>query len=173
MTEAHLSEMTDFEMRANNIAVAISDARSRVEAFGYLHESPDEVVSRIVGMFICWLTACEEARLQNMNADATFRTAVIDALPAVDDPNWDTYIMPKPSSSLKQRAEALWGIRIAFTHADGDTNLISNPTNKAFAQNAHLHIPGVILEKSGRLNLSGCNTHTPIKCIVQIRAVLP
>lgn len=164
--------MTDFEMRANNIEVAISTVRQRVEDFGYPHESPDETVSRVVGMFICWLTACEEARFQDIGAGATFRTAVIDALPTVDDPNWDTYIMPKPSSSLKQRAEALWGIRIAFTHADGDTNLISNSTNRAFAQNAPLHIPGVALE-NGKLNLSGCNTHTPIRTIVQLRAVLP
>ncbi len=168
-----MSRMTDFEMRANNIEIAISDARSRVEDFGYSGDSPDETVSRIAGMFICWLTACEEARFQHTNPRATFRTHVIDALPDVDDQNWDTYIMPKPSSSLKQRAEALWGIRIAFTHADGDTNLISNATNKRFAQNSYHHLPGVKLDSNGKLNLAGCNLHTPIRTIVQIRDVLP
>ena len=168
-----MSRMTNFEIRANNIEIAISDARRRVEDFGYSDDSPNETVSRIAGMFICWLTACEEARFQNIYPKATFRSHVIDALPNVDDPNWKTYIKPKTSSSLKQRAEALWGIRIAFTHADGDTTLINNLTNKTFAQNAPHHIPGVTLESTGRLNLAGCNLHTPIRTIVQLQDVLP
>lgn len=91
--------MTDFEMRANNIEIAISAARSLIENFGYEDDSSDETVSRLRGMFICWLTACEEARFQNAHPKATFRSHVIDALPDIDNPSWDTYIMPKPSSS--------------------------------------------------------------------------
>jgi hypothetical protein len=115
--------MTDFEVRANNIEVAISGARHRVDDFGYDDDPPEEAVSRVIGMFICWLTACEEARLQGSVPGASFRRDIIDALPLADNPAWDSYIQPPPASSLRKRTESLWGIRIAFTHGDGDTGV--------------------------------------------------
>jgi|GEM_PF-6052469 len=167
-----MKPMTEFELRANNIEIAISGARSRVVDFGYEEDAPAEAVSRVIGMFICWLTACEEARLQSFIPNASFRRNVIDVLPIVDDPTWDTYIMPRPTSSLRQRAEALWGIRIAFTHADGDTSLIRDPNNRKYARDAPTHIPGVVLVNE-KLILDGCNCHIPIRTIVQLQDILP
>ncbi len=123
-------------------------------------------------MFITWLTACEEARMQKVKLNAKFRQDIIDKLPEQDDPIWNTYIEPRPSSTLKQRTEALWGIRVAFTHADGEIDLINDARNKEFAENSPKHIPGVRIFK-GKLDLSGCNLHTPIRTVVQIRDVLP
>ncbi len=167
-----MKPMTDFEIRANNIEVAIAGARHRVADFGYRDDPTEEAVSRVIGMFICWLTACEEARLQGSVSGASFRHNIIDALPICDDPAWDAYIQPPPTSSLRKRAESLWGIRIAFTHGDGDTRLIQDQINRRYAQDAHQHIPGVVLV-NGKLNLAGCNCHTPIRTIVQIQDVLP
>lgn len=167
-----MSAMTNFEVRANNMETAISGARHRVTEFGYASDSSDETASRLIGMYICWLTSCEEARRQLANPNASFRTDVINVLPTSDDPSWQAFIEPRPSSTLRQRAESLWGIRVAFTHGDGDIALIRDKKNQQFAQDAHLHIPGVT--KSGtQLILSGCNLHTPIRTIVQIQAVLP
>jgi len=64
--------MSDFEIRANNIETAIQCAGDRVEGFGYSDDAPEETVSRVVGMFITWLTACEEARQQETNSNASF-----------------------------------------------------------------------------------------------------
>lgn len=167
-----MSMMTDFEVRACNMETAIEGARHRVAEFGYESDSPDEAASRLIGMYICWLTACEEARRQQANPNASFRSDVINVLPISDDPSWQTFIEPRPSSTLRQRAESLWGIRIAFTHGDGDIALIRDRTNQRFAQDAHLHIPGVTMSGT-KLILSSCNLHTPIRTIVQIQAVLP
>lgn len=167
-----MSAMSDFEVRANNMETAIAGAMDRVAEFGYESDSPGEAGSRLIGMYICWLTACEEARRQLANPNASFKSDVINVLPTADDPSWQTFIEPRPSSTLRQRAESLWGIRIAFTHGDGDIALIRDRKNQQFAQDAHLHIPGVTL-RGTQLILSGCNLHTLIRTIVQIQAVLP
>ncbi|MDD5298336.1 MAG: hypothetical protein PHU46_15645 [Rhodocyclaceae bacterium] len=151
---------------------AIGGARSRVEDYGYGDDPAHETESRVMGMFITWLTACEEARFQAANPRASFRRDVINALPTQDDPSWGTYILPQPTSSLRQRAEALWGIRIAFTHGDGDTLLITDQVNRSFAQDAPGHIPGASLT-NGRLHLTNGIFHTAIRTVVQIRDVLP
>ena len=105
-----MGNMTDFEIRANNIATAISASHQRVEHFGYSDDPAKESVSRIYGMFITWLTACEEARHQN-----SYSKSVISALPNIDDPNWKTYISPAPTSTLKQRIESLW-VYVLYSH---------------------------------------------------------
>jgi len=161
-----MSRMSDFEIRANNIHIAIETAGHRVDDFGYSDDSTHESVSRVIGMFITWLTACEEARLQG-----SFFSKVINQLPANDDPSWDTYIMPQPSTSLKQRVEALWGIRIAFTHGDGDINLITNQNNKNFALNAPNILDGVSIENNVMI-LNENIYPVAIKTMVQIRDVL-
>ena len=162
-----MKPMSPFEVRANNIEVAISAARERVKDFGYEDDPPEETVSRIIGMFVTWLTACEEARLNK-----PFTEGVIKALPQTDDPNWQPYIQPPPSSTLRQRAEALWGIRIAFTHADGDTGMIENLRNRTYAEDAAKHIPGVVLgpDKKLRLGMNVC--HTAARTIVQVQDVI-
>ena len=89
-------------------------------------------------MFVTWLTSCEEARHQ-----AGYSQSVIAALPDTDDATWGTYISPQPSSTLKQRAQGLWGIRVAFTHGDGELSLISNTTNRTYAGASPNYLPGV------------------------------
>ena len=159
--------MTDFELRANNIITAIEAANSRIENFGYSDDPPAESVSRIYGMFVTWLTACEESRL-----GGSYSQSVIAALPSNDDPLWPTFIQPQPTSTLQQRASALWGIRIAFTHGDGDVSLITNAANKAYATNAPSHFPGVTIAGS-RLSLTPAIAHSAIRTIVQVRSILP
>lgn len=168
----HMSAMSDFEIRANNIVTAIQVADHRVKDFGYAEDSPEEASSRIVGMFVTWLTACEEARHQATNSSASYTRNVINALPVQDDPNWDDYIMPPPTSTLRERAEALWGVRIAFTHGDGDLNLISNQQNKSYAQNAAKILEGVSINGT-KLILNGGLFHSAIRTMVQIRDVIP
>ena len=166
-----MTAMSDFEIRANNIETAIQSARERVVDFGYSDDSPEEAVSRVVGMFITWLTACEEARQQESNGSASFTRNVIQALPVEDDPNWDTYLQPPPSSTLRQRAEALWGIRVAYTHGDGDIELITNLNNKEYAKNAPNILRGVSIQ-DGKLILNEGVYHEAIRTMVQIRDVL-
>lgn len=165
--------MSDFEIRANNYVTAIGAAKWRVEDFGYDRDPAEEVTSRVYSSFVTWLTACEEARAQHrLSIDsASFKRHVIDQLPDVDDPSWDVYIRPVPISTLKQRACALWGIRVASCHGDGDTNLVASKVNRAFALSAPAHLSGVELRGS-KLYVSGAVTHEAIRTIVQIQDVL-
>lgn len=167
-----MKKMNDFEIRANNIKTAIESASFRVDQFGYSEDATKETVSRVVGMFITWLTACEEARQQYIQANATFTKNVINMLPTSDDTGWDTYIIPPPSSTLRQRAEALWGIRVAFTHADSDISLITNTKNQHYASNSPNIFNSVTLQ-GNKLQLNEGLYHEAIKTIVQIRDVLP
>jgi len=161
-----MSRMSDFEARANNIATAICASRDRIEDFGYGDDPVDEAVSRIYGMFITWLTSCEEARHEK-----GYSESVIAALPDQDDPNWRVYMKPLPKGTLKQRAQCLWGIRVAFTHGDGEIASIQNIKNRTYAENAATILPGVSLENN-RLLLNRAIEHTAIRTMVQIRDIL-
>ncbi|MBM0744314.1 hypothetical protein JOY44_22320 [Phormidium sp. CLA17] len=163
--------MSDFEIRANNIMTAIEIAEHRVSNYGYSDDPPEETVSRVIGMFITWLTACEEARQQVVNGNASFTRNVIEALPVDDDPNWDTCIMPPSNSTLKERAQALWGIRVAFTHGDGDITLIKNTQNRQFAINSQSQLMGVSIQNN-KIYLRETVCHIAIRTMVQIRDVL-
>ena len=166
-----MNEMSDFEIRANNIFTGIQNVRTRVENFGYSDDNASNSVSRIMAMFITYLTSCEESRQNMLGRTGGFSTTVLANLPATDNPNWPSYIEPAPSSTLKDRAEALWGIRIAFTHGDGDITQISNRTNRQFAQNATNIIPGVTLNGS-RLEISENAAHYAIRTLSQIHDLL-
>jgi len=159
--------MADFEVRANNILTAIGVSHSRIQQFGYTDDPAEEAVSRIYGMFVTWLTACEESRL-----GGPFSKVVLSALPSNDDPAWPSFIEPKPSSTLKERASALWGIRVAFTHGDGDLSLISSAANRAYAQDAYKHLPGIAVV-GNRVALFPHISHNAIRTIVQLHSVLP
>jgi len=166
-----MAAMSKFEIRANNIKTAIELARNRVVDFGYSDDSSQETVSRVVGMFITWLTACEEARQQEATSGASFTKNVIQVLPIEDDSSWVSYIMPPPNSTLRQRAESLWGIRITYTHGDGDIDLITNPNNKNYAINAPNILRGVSIENN-KLVLNENVYHEAIRTMVQIRDLL-
>lgn len=161
-----MSKMCPFEIRANNIVIALETAGQRVDDFGYQDDPTIETVSRTVGMFLTWLTACEEARL-----GGPFSEKVIKRLPEVDDQSWGTYILPKPESSLKNRIKSIWGARIAFTHADGEIDLITNFTNKGYALEAEEYLPGVKIE-NGKMYLNENVFHTAIRSIVHVRDIL-
>ncbi len=158
--------MSAFETRAHNIVTALQATRHRVEAFGYSEDPVNESVSRVFRMFLTWLTACEEARL-----GGSFHSKVIDLLPDVDDSGWETYIMPKPESTLKQRVQAIWGVRITFTHGDGDIDLITNLRNRDYALNSIKHLPGTKID-NGKLYLSSSVSYTAIRTIVQVRDII-
>ena len=158
--------MSPFEIRANNIVTAIQAAGQRVDDFGYQDDPTIETVSRTVGMFLTWLTACEEARL-----GSPFHEKVIDRLPEVDHPSWEIYILPKPQSSLKNRIKSIWGARIAFTHADGEIDLIMNSRNKGYALEAEKYLPGVKIENR-KMYLNNSVFHTAIRSMVHVRDIL-
>ncbi len=164
--------MNEFETRANNIRTAIGAARYRVDNFGYKQDNTEETVSRIIGMFITWLTSTEEARHQDDELNGSFKKDVIDKLPEIDDPTWDSYIKPAPTSTLKSRVESLWGIRIAYTHGDGDISLIRNRTNKNYAIQAVTTFASVEL-KDDRLHINEGILHEAIRTFVQLRDILP
>ena len=168
------SMMSAFEIRANNILTVIQGARLRIENFGYKHDHAHEAVSAINGAFITWLVACEEARAQvrTSNPEATFLRDVIKCVPDNDDPSWPVFIEPKPTSSLRRRLEALWGIRVAYTHSDGSVGGITNSNSRSFAEHAPNHIEGVSLV-ADRLDISNCSLHVAIRSIVQVRSLLP
>jgi hypothetical protein len=166
-----MSAMSAFEVRATDMALVVQRARQVVEDWGHEPSEARAVASNAIAMFVCWLTAVEEARHRTRAKVPSFSKHVIERLPAVDDPAWSTCVMPKPSASLRQRAEALWGIRIAFTHANGDTDGIESAVNKRFALSAPARIPGVQLDGT-RLDLSSCGLHLPIRTVVQIQEVL-
>lgn len=122
--------MTDFEIRANNIFTGIQNIKTRIVDFGYADDDAVNGVSRIMGMFIVYLTACEETRQNSLGKIGGFTSTDIANLPDIDDASWPTYIEPVPTYTLKDRAKALWGIRIAFTHGDGYVTQITNVTNR-------------------------------------------
>ena len=167
-----MSVMSDFETRANNIETGISGVRSRVEDFGYSQDEAAESVSRVVAMFITYLTTCEEARHISSDINASFSNDVLAKLPEQDNPSWGTYINPAPTSSVKERVESLWGVRVAFTHGDGDLSLIKSQRNKQFAENAPSHLRGVTVT-NGIMSLNEGVFHVAIRTMVQVRDVLP
>lgn len=163
--------MSDFEIRANNIKTAIEIAEQRVNEFGYKEDDAKETVSRVIGMFITWLISCEEARQMDLHGDCSFVKCVIDNIPAIDNPVWENYIEPPHKCSLKDRVEALWGIRIAFTHCDGDINLISNKKNKEYAIKSSEVFDSVFFEGDKLILTSGLY-HEAIRTMVQVRDLL-
>lgn len=167
-----MSLMSDFETRANNIETGIRGVRSRVEQFGYSDDEAAESVSRVVAMFVTYLTACEEARHIQNDINASFSREVLDKLPDIDEPSWGSNIRPVPTSSLKKRLESLWGIRVAFTHGDGDLSLIRSLRNKQFAINAPLHLEGVAVHQN-IMTLNEGIFHVAIRSVVQLREILP
>lgn len=166
--------MTLFEQRANNFQTAIEMAKDRVEDFGYGDEPAQEIVSRVYGSFIIWLTACEEARLQNHYGitHSAYKRYVIDSLPEVDDASWQWSDYYGQGATLKRRASALWGLRTAFAHGDGDLRLVGSATNKKFAIGAANDLPGVQVSDQ-RVSLTAAIFHPAIKTVVQLQEVIP
>jgi len=89
---------------------------SRIKDFGY-GEDLQYALSCINASMIIWLVASEERRLKG-----SFPKKVIDKLPIQNDPSWNH---KPPLGHLKARMQALWGIRVAFTHGAGDLTLLS------------------------------------------------
>ena len=157
--------MTPFERLANDIVVGIELSRDRIEDFGY-QEDTQYALSCINASLIIWLTASEEKRL-----GGAFRDCVVDQLPDQNDPAWGHNIRPIPGTSLKERMQALWGIRVAFTHGAGDLTRLSNRQNRLWAESATRIVPGCQLS-GDLLNCSGMNFHLPIRSIVQVQEIL-
>jgi len=157
--------MSEFEQIANDVVTAIETAESRISDFGY-GPATDEAVSAVNAGLVTWLISSEERRL-----NGSFRTKVLDQLPNNDDPSWQTYISPAPAHSLKRRLEALWGIRIAYTHTAADVTMISNARNRQYAIDAPRYINGCEL-RNNILMINKLDFHTTIRSIVQVRDVL-
>lgn len=165
-----MSEMSEFEIRANNIWTGIQNSENRIKDFGYESEDPYDLMSQIIGMFITWLNATEEVRQNSKGNSGSFRTTIIDKLDEDDDPNWNSYLA-ESKGTLKNRVKSLWGIRIAFTHGNGDISLIKNDINREYAKNSKKYLPGIEL-KNNKLKLRGFIIHHAIRTIVQVRDII-
>jgi hypothetical protein len=154
-----------------NLGLVIGHAEHRTKTCGFLDNGKTASVLRAA--FVTWIVACEEARaqLRTGNPSADFLNQVINALPDLDDPTWEQTNSDGFHSSLKYRMKSLWGIRIAFTHSDGDTAKICNTRNRTWAESAHLHINGVTM-KSGQIDMSGADLHYIATSFAQLQTVL-
>jgi hypothetical protein len=164
--------MSDYDYKLMfNLSSAIGHADHRTASYGYPDDGRTSSVLRAA--FVTWLVACEEARAQVRTNDpkASFVKYVVEALPNSDDLNWEQTNSEGFPSSLKNRMQGLWGIRIAFTHSDGDVSKIVNLKNKAWAQSAHLHVKGVSM--SGNvIDMSGADLHYIHRSFAQLQTVL-
>lgn len=165
--------MDDFEQEINDVITAIEVAGDRIKEFGH-KTSPQEIeitVSKILASYICLLVASEEARAVEHERESHFVRGVIDHIPTIDDPNWKTYIADENLSTLKNRLIALWGIRIAYTHSDGNINHINNEYSRNAAIDAPNHIRGASL-KGDYIILNNSSLHATHRTIVQVRDIL-
>lgn len=158
--------MSEFELIANDIKTGIEMADLRIADFGYDHDRR-YAKSCIQASVVSWMTAYEEHRL-----GGSFPSVVIDKLPDTDDPNWGSYIMPPPNVTLKNRMEAMWAIRIAYTHSAGYISGISNNTNQTRATQVPHHMQGCRID-GDLLDCSGLSLHTCIRSIVHVQDLLP
>ena len=159
--------MSNFEIKANDLWTGISVVEHRVKDFGY-SETPEDskaAMSNVIGMFITWITATEEVRQNSIGNKGSFSKTVISVLPNLDDKTWKSYL-DSPKGTLKERAESLWGIRIAFTHGNGDIDRIKNKTNKEYARNAANFLQGVVLD-GNMLKLNSSISNHAIRTIFQ------
>ncbi|WP_171134948.1 hypothetical protein [Ruegeria sp. HKCCD7221] len=157
--------MSEFEQIANDVVTAMETAEYRISEFGY-GAATDEAVSAVNAGLVTWLISSEERRL-----NGSFRKKVLDQLPNNDDPNWQSYISPQPTHSLKRRLEALWDIRIAYTHTAADVTMISNAQNQQYAIDAPRYINGCEL-RNNILMVNKLDFHTAVRSIVQVRDIL-
>jgi hypothetical protein len=155
-----------------NMALVVGHAEYRLENCGMTMENPSLVPSVLRASIITWHIACEEARAQRStgNANANFVESCIEPLPENDDPTWPRLLEPPATSPLKRRLEALWGIRIAFTHSVGDTKRITSAKNRQFAVDSPMHIPGVKIVREV-LDLSALNLHYVSRSFDLLRAI--
>ena len=154
-----------------NLSLVIGHAEHRTDTCGFPDGGKTSTILR--ASFVTWLVACEESRAQNRTNDqnASFVKHVIEALPVCDDPNWEQTNSEGFHASLKNRMQGLWGIRIAFTHSDGDVSNILNLNSKTWAQSAHLHVKGVTMRGSV-IDMSGADLHYIHRSFAQLQTVL-
>ena len=154
-----------------NLGLVIGHADHRTETCGF----PDngKTASVLRAAFVTWLVACEEARAQirTENPTADFVNQVINVLPDLDDPSWQQTNADGFTAPLKDRMRSLWGVRIAFTHSDGDISKISSARNRAWAENARFYLNGVSLD-NGRIDMSVADLHYIARSIAQLQSVL-
>jgi len=160
--------MSTFELIANDIVTGIATSADRIRDFGY-EEDIEKSLSGIYSMFVSWLIGYEEERQTDLGRGTSFTKTLIQNLPDHDDPSWESYIMPAPSTTLKKRCMDLWGVRIAFTHGNGNIDRILDQKVKRWAEN--IDIRGVRLEDR-RLIVNGGISHYAIRTIVQVQDVL-
>jgi hypothetical protein len=154
-----------------NLSLVIGHADHRTETCGFADSGKTSTVLRAA--FVTWLVACEEARAQIRTNDpkASFVKHVVEFLPDDDHPAWEQTNSEGFHSSLKNRMQGIWGIRIAFTHSDGDVSKIGNLKSKAWAQSAHSHVKGVAMS-GNMIDMSGADLHYIHRSFAQLQTVL-
>ncbi len=160
----------DYELMFN-LSLVIGHADHRTETSGFPDSGKTSTVLRAA--FVTWLVACEEARAQIRTNDpkASFVRHVIEFLPDDDDPAWEQTNSVGFHASLKNRMRALWGIRIAFTHSDGDILKIGSSNNREWAGFAHLYVKGVTMNED-IIDMSQADLHYIHRSFAQLQTVL-
>lgn len=155
----------------SNLSQVIGQAKNRTENYGY----PDggRTASVLKAAFVTWLVACEEARAQDRtgNLNANFVKQVVEVLPDDDDPAWEQTSSEGFDAPLKNRMQSFWGIRIAFTHSDGDVSKIGNLNSKLWSQSAHLHVNGVKMN-GNVIDMLSADLHYIHRSFAQLQMVL-
>lgn len=169
--------MTPFESLARDMLEGVNTASKRIEQFGYLNlastsYTADDLSTAVSGIhagILIWMTSHEEERL-----GGSFMSSVVNQLPTVNHSTWPR-IVGTPGSTqpvVRRIMESVWGVRIAYTHANGKVAQIQSRQNQAFAQSAPSVLTGCV-DRNGWLDISGLDFHPIIRSFALLQSVLP
>jgi hypothetical protein len=160
---------SSFWIRADNLQTAVQTAHHRVAEFGYGgEEGGRQAASDVAAMYVVLLIACEEARAERRGYDRpSFVDHVVRQLPDQDEID---HSEPMLTSSLRRLAESLWGVRVTFTHSDGQLTQLRAQSHQ-WAERAPSHIRGVTAS-GHQLEIDGGIMHPALRTIEAIRATL-
>ena len=154
--------MNDWRALAENVRTGLYGAGMAVEQFGYDDLVEGATRSRLNALAVAWLTSTVEADLHKRGIHRpSFRKHVVDVLPEAEDPEFNTHRDAPWTSTRRDRCGALWGIRIAVTHADLNVSLIDDKANRDWARKAGDVFENVTLD-GDYLNLMGFSLYDAI-----------
>ncbi len=165
--------MSEFEILAWNVAAGIGQARRLIKSNGYPDIPIEQSVSAVRAGYVTWLVAVEEASAQKRtgNLRASFSCDVIGIID-VDFLDADfQYLGVSPTTPLRRRLEALWGVRVAYTHSDGHLSGIDNRANRTFAEKSVELLQGVQIN-GDFLDVSNLNTNQALHAILEFRRMM-
>lgn len=155
----------DLWVRLQNVCTAVNAGASRITDFGYTDDPPEEAMSIVcsaVPITICSIVEEE------------YGCTYTQWLSTVDD-SWlasENNAHVAKTLTVKRVLESIWGIRIAFTHANRQISKITNPKSKHYAVDAPTHIKGVEI-RGDVIYLSTAAFHTMERAVLLARSLSP